>query len=156
MLRCTAKLSTERKPSKNLCISLHIPPESDTLNCHLWTQETAAPQFHPTPLQPWVSPLSGTSLSRKPGVFPVPQSFCTGTSTSTWGCRSQTRRRRKQQAEKGSQPERRQQGSRGEGQAAHHHKQPTKSTAPDPKKQRWICAFVAGRMLWFKNKRRAI
>lgn len=46
MPRCTAELRTEKKPSENRVHSLHIFPEPDTFNCHLWTRRQ--PHHHPT------------------------------------------------------------------------------------------------------------
>jgi len=129
MLRCTAKLSTERKPSQNLFYSPHIPSESDTFNCCLWTQETAARQFHPMHLVSWMSPLSVTSLPQKPGVFHGPQSFCMGTSApdAEGAGAGGGDRQRKTHSLKG--------GSRvfapGEEQAAHYHT-PTKIKSYGP------------------------
>lgn len=148
-LRCTAKLSIERKSFENFFYSPHIPSKSDTFNCHLWTQGTATSQFHPMHLVSWVTALSGTSFSQKPWVFYASQSFCMGTSApEAEGARTGERRDNRQRSAHSRE------GSRapalGEGKAVITI-QPTESKAPDSKKQRWICAFMAGRGLWFHN-----
>ena len=110
MPRCTAELRTEKKPPENRVHSLHIFPEPDTSNCHLDTGDshTTIPPNAPASVG---VPTVGTSLSRKPEVLLVPQSYHTGTPISTWGCRARAGGGGNHRQRKGSQLERRPQAA---------------------------------------------
>lgn len=149
MPRCTAELRTEKKPPENRVHSLHIFPEPDTSNCHLWTRETATPPSHPTPRHLWGCPLSAP---------PSPESlrFSLCPSPTTQGHQSVPGAAGPEQEEvettgrekAHSWREGRRQGALARGRSRLLTIiQEAKPTAPDPKKQRWTCALVAGRTL---------
>lgn len=124
MPRCTAELRTEKKPSENRVHSLHIFPEPDTFNCHLWTRETATPPSHPTPLHLWGCPLSAppSPESLRFSLCPSPAAQGHQSLPGAAGPEQEEAETTGREKAHSWREGRRQQGSRsGEEQAAHHH-----------------------------------